>query len=206
MPRKARIVIPDFAHHVIQRGNRRQRVFFKDSDRELYLEHLKTFSEKYPTSVLSYCLMTNHVHLVVVPKKKENLHLLFKSLHSRYAHTINKRQGWSGHLWQARFFSSPLDTQYLRSAVRYTETNPVKANIVHKAKDYKWSSIHERLGESENNILDLQDRWNKRLPKTSEWIDFLEQQENEEITKTIRDNSRKNAPCGSEAFLNWLKE
>jgi putative transposase len=118
MPRLARTVFADVPHHVTQRGNRREDVLFTDEDRRTYLEWLKAYCDKHAVAVLAYCLMTNHVHLVAVPAGDDGLEQALKPLHMRYAQRINRRRGWSGHLWQGRFFSSPLDEAYLWAALR----------------------------------------------------------------------------------------
>jgi len=140
MPRVARTVFADLPHHITQRGNRRETVFFNDEDRICYLSWLKEYSDKHNIEILAYCLMTNHVHLVVVPFTEESLQRVLRPLHMRYAQRINREHGWDGHLWQGRFFSCPLDEIYMWAAVRYVERNPVRAGLVRRAEDYDWSS------------------------------------------------------------------
>jgi putative transposase len=130
MPRLARVVLPDIPYHITQRGNRREDVFFCDADREFYLTLLQEYCEKYQVEVWAYCLMTNHIHLILKPFKSDGLQKVLKPLHMRYAQYINKKQGWKGHLWQGRFFSSALDESYVYSAIRYIEQNPVRARMV----------------------------------------------------------------------------
>jgi putative transposase len=109
MPRIARVVCAGVPHHVTQRGNRRGPVFFTDDDRAEYLRLLHEYTVRHAVEVLAYCLMTNHVHLVVVPGTKQGLHRALKPLHMRHAQRINRAWDWQGHLWQGRFFSSALD-------------------------------------------------------------------------------------------------
>ena len=104
MPRVARIVFPGIPHHITQRGNRRADVFFDTEDRVKYLELLKEYCQVYDVAVLVYCRMRNHVHIITVPMRADGLQRVFKPLHMRYAQNINRRRGWSGHLWQGRFF------------------------------------------------------------------------------------------------------
>ena len=103
---------PKLPHHITQRGNRRDDVFFCDDDKQLYLEWLIEYCSKYKVALLAYCLMDNHVHLILVPETADGLQKALKLLHMRYAQYINKQQGWTGHLWQGRFFSSTLDEQH----------------------------------------------------------------------------------------------
>src|SRR3990172_7668648 len=133
MVRIARIVIPGLPHHVIQRGNRRQPVFFRTSDFEAYLRILKEQSAKFGISFWAYCLMANHVHLIAIPDSEESFAHGIAETHRRYTRMVNFRENWRGYLWQGRFSSYPLDETYLYAAVRYVERNPVRAGIVTKA-------------------------------------------------------------------------
>lgn len=126
MPRLARTVFAGVPHHITQRGNRREEVFFTEEDRKVYLGWLAEYCERHRVDVLAYCLMTNHVHLVVVPAAEAGLQGVLKPLHMRYAQRLNRSRGWKGHVWQGRFFSSPLDEAYLWAAMRYVERNPGK--------------------------------------------------------------------------------
>ncbi len=108
MPRLARVVFGGLPHHITQRGNRREDVFFSDEDRKKYLTWLNEYCKKHNVHLLAYCLMSNHIHLVVVPNEAGNLQRVLKPLHMRYAQGINRERGWKGHLWRGRFFSSPL--------------------------------------------------------------------------------------------------
>jgi len=153
MARIARIVIPQIPHHIVQRGNRCQKVFFNDNDKQMYLELLKEESEKNNFKIWSYCLMDNHVHLIVVPEDKEGLSKGMGETHKKYARAINFRNGWKGHLWQDRFSSFLLDEKYLYSAVKYVERNPVKAGMVESAEEYKWSSAKFRVSNIKNDML-----------------------------------------------------
>src|ERR1051325_348468 len=124
MPRLPRLVVPHVPHHVTQRGNRREQVFFSHDDRKAYLAWLRQYAAKWRVDLLAYCLMPNHVHLVAVPSTADGLHRMMKPVDMRYAQRINRMQDWTGHLWQGRFFSSPLDEPHTWAAVRYVERNP----------------------------------------------------------------------------------
>ncbi len=153
MPRLARNVFSEIPHHITQRGNRREDIFFSKEDRLIYLEWLGDNSQKHGVEVLAYCLMANHFHLILKPDSQEGLQKVLKPLHMRYAQHINKLKGWKGHLWQGRFFSSALDDVYIWSAIRYVERNPVRAKMVTKAEDYPWSSAAFHCGLEENRLL-----------------------------------------------------
>ncbi len=146
MARLARVVLPRYPHHITQRGNRRQDVFFTDSDYEYYLELLVEWCAYESIEIWAYCLMTNHVHLIVKPKKKSNLGKTIGEVHRRYTRAINLRENWKGYLWQGRFSSYPMDKPWLLKAAAYVELNPVKAGMVKKAWDYRWSSVHAHYG------------------------------------------------------------
>ena len=151
MPRLPRTVFAGLPHHVTQRGNRRESIFFVDDDRLAYLSWLKEYADKHQVEVLAYCLMSNHIHLIAVPTADDGLQRVLKPLHMRYAQRVNRQQGWSGHLWQGRFFSSPLDDAYLWTAMRYVECNPVRAGRVQRAEDYRWSSAAAHcIGQSDS--------------------------------------------------------
>ena len=106
MPRVARHVFPNIPHHITQRGNRCDDVFFCDDDQQLYLEWLNHNCSKYQVTLWSYCLMNNHVHLVIVPETADGLQQVLKPLHMRYAQYINKQHGWMGYVWQGCFYVS----------------------------------------------------------------------------------------------------
>ena len=145
MARIARVVAPGLPHHIIQRGNRRQKVFFKEGDYSQYLELLEDYSSKFNLDILAYCLMPNHIHLIATPHTGTGLAQAIGETHRNYTRFINFREKWRGYLWQGRFSSYVLDERYLLSATRYILLNPVKANLVKKPWDYKWSSARHHL-------------------------------------------------------------
>ncbi len=132
MARIARAVAPGIPHHVTQRGNRRQQTFFSDEDYQLYLELMSEWCMKYAVETWAYCLMPNHIHLIVVPETKEGLNLAIGEAHRRYTRHINFRERWRGHLWQGRFSSFIMDERYLSACTRYVELNPVRSGLAKK--------------------------------------------------------------------------
>jgi len=205
MPRLARNVFPKLPHHITQRGNRREDIFFTETDRNIYLKWLNEYTQKYNVDVLAYCLMTNHVHLILKPDSEDGLQKVLKPLHMRYAQYINKAKGWNGHLWQGRFFSSALDEVYLWSAIRYIEQNPVRAGMVENAEDYMWSSAAAHSGIRKNSLLsDLTAL--KRAVSMEEWSKWLLLPEKEDEINIIRRNIEKGLPCGSENFIAHLEK
>ena len=145
MARLARIVIPGVAHHVTQRGNRRLPVFFGDDDRGLYLRLVSESCAAAGVRCLAWCLMDNHVHLILVPETGDGLRAALGEAHRRYTRAVNFREGWRGYLFQGRFASYPMDDGHLMAAVRYVELNPVAARMVGKARDWRWSSARSHL-------------------------------------------------------------
>jgi putative transposase len=205
MPRLSRTVFPGIPHHITQRGNRREDIFFSDQDRETYLLWLGEYSQRFDVEILAYCLMTNHVHLVAVPKAEDGLQRMLKPLHMRYAQLVNRAQGWKGHLWQGRFFSSPLDDAYLWAAMRYVERNPVRAGMERRAENYRWSSAAAHCGMRPDALLDTHSNWSKHLAQVEDWSAWLgEGDESDELTM-LRRNADKGLPCGSETFVRSLE-
>ena len=145
MARLARIVLPGVAHHVTQRGNRRLPIFFSDEDRAAYLALLAEAATASSTRCLAWCLMDNHVHLILVPETPDGLRGMLGEAHRRYTRRINFREGWRGYLFQGRFASFPMDDAHLMAAVRYVENNPVAAKLMARAQDWPWSSARSHI-------------------------------------------------------------
>jgi putative transposase len=189
MPRIARTVAVDVAHHVTQRGNNRQTVFFDDEDRRFYLSLLENYISKYYIDMLGFSLMTNHVHLVLIPPEANALANALGKVHSRYSQHINLKQGRSGHLWQNRFFSCPLEPPHLWCALCYVERNPVRAQMVKQAWDYPWSSARAHVtGRDESGLLEM-DLWRAAFTP-AEWRKILETPEEPTILTGIRNATR----------------
>ena len=206
MPRLARTVCARVPHHITQRGNRREKVFFTDADRAAYLGWLKEYAEKHTLEILAYCLMPNHIHLIVVPATEEGLHQALKPLHMRYAQRINRARGWKGHLWQGRFFSAALDEAYLWAAIRYVERNPVRARMVRKAENYPWSSAGAHCGLRQDAVLTKKPSWRTQLAGIGDWSAWLAQGDEPEKLELLRRNAEKGLPCGSDKFIRKLEK
>jgi putative transposase len=155
MPRIARFVLPNVPHHVTQRGNRREPVFFEDGDQVRYLSFLRSGAEKSGSVIWAYCLMPNHVHLIVVPSHKDGLRDMFAESHRQYTNFINWRHGWTGHLWQGRFGSVAMDEDHLGQAVRYVAQNPVRAGLVRTPEDWPFSSVRAHLTGKGDGFVDV---------------------------------------------------
>jgi putative transposase len=170
MPRVSRIVIPGVAHHVTQRGNRQQALFTSDDDFRVYIQILGEALKRSGTRCLAWCLMTNHVHLMLVPDELDGLRAPMASTHTKYAQRVNFRQGSSGHLFQGRFASYPMDDRHMMFAVRYIECNPVKAGIVATAEEWRWSSAPAHIDCQDDGLTD----WYELRHHVSNWRAMLE--------------------------------
>ena len=152
-------------HHVTQRGNRRQQTFFGEEDYQHYLELISRFCRAEQVAIRAYCLMPNHVHLIVVPQSAESLRRAIGEAHRRYTRWINFREGWRGHLWQGRFASFVMDEDHLLTAARYVELNPVRAGLVQAPSRYRWSSAAAHLRRRDDVLVQvaplLQSPWRR---------------------------------------------
>ena len=134
MPRTARVVAVDVPHHVTQRGNNRRQVFFSNAQRRHYLALLGEHAERRQLRILGWCLMPNHVHVIAVPELETSLAQGFGRTHNDYARYLNKLRGRSGHLWQNRFYSAPMDRGHVLRALRYVDLNPVRARLAERLR------------------------------------------------------------------------
>lgn len=154
MPRMARVIVPNTPHHIVQRGHCRKPVFFNEGEFRYYLSNLRQWKQALGLKLYSYCLMSNHIHLIVEPADDPSaVSELMKRLAAKQTRLVNRRHGRSGSLWEGRFKSSPIDRDcYLLQCCRYVELNPVKARIVEDPLGYTWSSYAAKIGK-------LRDRW-----------------------------------------------
>ena len=155
MTRIARIVVPGSPHHVTQRGNRRERIFFDDGDCELYRDWLAQSCRKFDVSVWAYCLMPNHVHLILTPADASGLALALSRAHRLYAGFVNARARQTGRLFQGRYGSVALDEDHLMAAARYVALNPVRARLVARAQDWPWSSVRAHLAGRDDGLVSV---------------------------------------------------
>jgi putative transposase len=200
MPRQARAVFANIPHHITQRGNRKADVFFCDADKDYYLELLGTYAAKHKVDILAYCLMTNHIHLVLRPTTKDGLQKVLKPLHMRYSQYINKQNNTTGILWQGRFFSAPLDEVYTYYAFAYVENNPVVAGMVDNAIDYKYSSGRHHAGLLVDNLITNYDIGVSQ----SDYQEYLQSLLKHKSVKLLQTQTHKGLPCGSDDFIQKL--
>jgi putative transposase len=201
MPRLSRPVIAGVPHHVTQRGNRQGQVFFSDEDCEFYLELLAHHCRRREVEVIAYCLMPNHVHLVLVPPSEDGLHRVLRPVHTRVAQRVNRAQRWNGHLWQGRFFSAPLDEDYFYAAMRYVERNPLRAGMVARAEDYRWSSAAAHCGWRGDRVLTRNPAWTHPIEAVGDWSRWLATDGGDAEDDDLRESTRQNRPCGSGSFV-----
>jgi len=204
MPRLARAVAVGFAHHITQRGNNCQDVFFVDDDRRVYLELLKEQADKYSLELIGYCLMSNHIHIVAIPHEQDSLARAVGRTHFRYTQYINRFHRRSGHLWQGRFYSCALDERHFWLAMKYIELNPVRARLCRKPWRYAWSSCAEHVGAgARSQVLDVV-RWNDMICAEA-WRKALAAGLSDSELSRLRSRTHTGRPLGSDSFLSKLE-
>lgn len=204
MPRLARMVAVDYPHHVTQRGNNREPVFFDDQDRQTYLDLLKHYTQKFKVSIWAYCLMPNHIHLLAVPHEPNALSLGVGRTNLVYTRYVNRKYLRSGRVWQNRFFSCVVDSdEYLWAVARYIEVNPVKAGLVRSAAEYVWSSACFHL-EGKSDALMTTSSWltDQNRPEYCRFIVNTD----DDISKKIIQATRSGRPLCSPAMLCKLEK
>ena len=156
MPRKARVILQDTAHHIVQRGHNRNAVFIESTDYHYYLNTLQEWKQKLGIKIYSYCLMTNHVHLILDPCQNEHsIGKMMKRLAGRQTRYVNALERRTGSLWEGRYKSSPIEMDtYLLACCRYVEMNPVRAGMVNRPEEYDWSSYRQKTG-TETTWIDI---------------------------------------------------
>ena len=205
MPRIARAVAAGFAHHITHRGNNRQDIFFVDDDRRSYLASLKEHCDEYGLEVLAYCLMTNHIHLVAIPRKEDSLAKGIGYAHLRYAKYINRMHKRSGHLWEGRFYSCALDERGMWLASKYVELNPVRAKICRLPWRYEWSSSAAHVDEAARGELLNLTSWYKMV-SAKEWRRELAGGIDEAQMARIRLSTHTGRPFGTDTFVSKLEK
>jgi len=202
MARLARVVAPGVAHHVTQRGNRRQRTFFGEGDYRVYLDLASEWFGAWGLKVWAWCLMPNHVHLIVVPPEGEALARGIGEVHRRYTRHVNFRKGWRGYLWQGRFGSCPMDAAHTLAAARYIERNPVRAGLVKRAWQWPWSSAAGHVSGRGDALVKP---GGPLVAQVNDWRRFLAAEEDAEEVERLRRHLRTGRPLGNPAFIARLE-
>jgi putative transposase len=202
MSRIARIVAPDCPHHVTQRGNRREPIFFEDGDQEIYRDLLAEQVERAHAEVWAYCLMPNHVHLIVVPREEAAFARAIGEAHRRYTNFVNARGRWTGHLFQSRFASVPMDDPHFVTAVRYVSLNPVRACLVAKPEDWPWSSVRAHLAARDDGLVAVK----PVLDRVGDFARLLAPDATDEQRfARVRDSERTGRPLATAEYVTGLE-
>lgn len=199
MARTARFVVPDCPHHVTQRGNRRQRIFFQPADYRVYRHMLGEHLRRWKVRCWAYCLMPNHVHLVVTPSCEDGLSRAIGQAHRRYASYINARLEAVGHLFQGRFGSVAMDEAHFIAAARYVSLNPVRAGLAADAEQWPWSSVRAHLAGRDDGLVTTAPLL-ERVGDFDAWL--IDQPPGwSEAADALRAAERTGRPVGDRAFL-----
>jgi REP-associated tyrosine transposase len=202
MARLPRLVVPGYPHHVTQRGNRRQTTFFSGDDYRRYITYISAAKVDAGADIWAWCLMPNHVHLIVVPERRDSLSALFAEAHRNYTRFINFRHDWHGHLWQGRFYSCVMDEEHLLAAVRYVELNPVTAGLCQQPEEWPWSSSRAHLAGRDDVLVSVA----PMLERTSNWRRYLQAETSESTIDSLHKHSRTGRPLGGDHFIEKLEQ
>lgn len=203
MARQARITLADTPHHVSQRGNRGEPVFFERADFETYKALMAEQCAANNVQIWAYCLLPNQIHLIALPAKPDDLARAIGEAHRRYTRYINEKKEWRGHLFQDRFFSCALDESALTDAAHFIETLPVTSGIAPKATQYLWSSAKSHLQDREDNLLMP---YKPLLGLVPDWENFLSMAMPRKVMDDIAVHLQTGRPRGSHQFLNDIEE
>ncbi len=199
MARSVRVDVGDEVYHILNRANARLPIFFDENDYKLFENILQDGKEKYGMRIIAYCLMPNHFHLVLYPKKEGDLGKFMQWVtltHTQRWHIKNKTIG-SGHLYQGRYKSFLIEKdKHLLTAIRYIERNPLRADLVQRAEDWNYSSLSKRLS-NRNNFLD---RWPIEEPQ--DYLSFVNMPIYKHEQEALRLSIQKGKPYGSNTWSN----
>ena len=193
MPRIPRGLSRGFYYHVINRGNDKKAVFRKAYDYSAFLDLVVTAKERYPVKLIAYCLMPNHFHFVMSPDEGNSLSSWMQWLMTSHVRRYHRHYESSGHVWQGRFKSFPIQgDNHLLVVMRYVEGNPVRAGLTLSAKDWEWSSHRERTGDAPRILTD-------EIPIVlpERWTAYVDQPWSEKDLEQVRESVNRQAPFGS---------
>ncbi len=202
MPRQIRCIIPKIAHHAMQRGNNRRQIFFNNKDKDHFCHNLKKYSNEYKTRIGAYCLMDNHLHLLLYPDKEEGLIKFMKSINQYYTQYINRKYKRSGKLWENRYKLHLVDPDYEWVVARYIELNPVRARMITNPTDYHYSSAKKHLKGEKDSIV------SKDIieGKERDYLEFIKEEIKERELKQIRDTLKQGKVLGSDKFISKVEK
>ena len=216
MARQPRVFIPGYPHHVVQRGHNRNAVFVEPADYEYYLANLVEFKAEYDVAVYAWCLMTNHVHLVLSPHTHGHaISALMRRVSARQARYVNCLETRSGTLWEGRFKCSVVDTdEYLLACMRYVDLNPVRAGICRHPGEYRWSSYAQKVGrvsadrddawlDPDPVTWDMGDNESARQRAYKQFVDTKIPDDEHELSRTA---VRRNQLTGKGRFVDEIEQ
>lgn len=203
MPRVARASAGGICYHVINRGNGRHTVFLKDDDYQAFLKALAHACIEVPLPVLGFCLMPNHFHLVVLPQEDGDLSRWMHWLQNTHVRRYHQHYQSSGHIWQGRFHSFPIETdEHLLTVLRYVERNPVRANLVARAEQWRWSSARY-WQEAESRPAYLAEG---PVPRPKNWLKWVNQAVTVGEMEAVRKCITRGAPYGEESWVRQIAQ
>ena len=197
MARLPRLVLPGYPYHVTQRGNRRQQTFFEEADYALYRDLLGEAAHRAAAEIWCYCLMPNHVHIIVVPSDEDGLWRTFADAHRRYTGFINARNRWTGHLWQGRFGAVVMDEVHLAHAMRYVSLNPVRARLTERPEQWPWSSVRAHLAGEDDVLV----RVAPALERYGDFAGFLGDAADSGAWRALRRSETSGRPLGDPHWI-----
>ena len=178
--------------------------FFRDDDYVAYLELMGEWCRDCGVQILAYCLLPDHVHLLAVPKSADALRAAIGEAHRRYTRQINARKRWTGCLWHGRFASFAMDKSYLLAAARFVELNPLRADLVAKPRDYRWSSALAHLRGKDDCLVQVSPLL--ELAGEGNWRRLLATPLEDEQIDEFRSHGRTGRVLGSNALLTRLEK
>lgn len=212
MPRRTRLFLPNMPLHVVQRGHDRQPVFVQPRDYRYYLNNLVEMKAELAIQVYGYCLMSNHVHLIIAPGEDvSSVSRFMRALAGRQTRYVNKLENRTGTLWNGRFNASLIDSdQYLLCCCRYVDLNPVRAALVAAPENYEWSSYRYRAALKQTSWLDdhptLSVLARGKNLRGSAYREFVSNGISDNELKLIRTALRRNQLTGNEKFQAVIEE
>jgi putative transposase len=196
MPRGARDALGGYCYHVLNRGNGRRTVFHKEGDFAAFAKLLREAGERTDVRLLAYCLMPNHFHLLLWPQRDGDLSAYMMWLTTAHVRRYHQHYHSSGHVWQGRFRSFPIQEDgHLLTVHRYIERNPVRAGLVERAQDWLWSSAAAaaRAGFPELTA--------GPVAHALDWLRYVNEPQTEAEVEALRECTRRRRPYGDEAWM-----
>jgi putative transposase len=209
MPRQSRFVVAGVAAHITQRGHNGADCFARDSDYLIYLLHLRELGEKHGCAVHAYCLMTNHVHLLLTPSTEKGCANLMRDLGQRYVQYFNRRYGRIGTLWQGRYWANVVESsRYVLGCYQYIERNPVDAHMVRAPQDYRWSSAAANTGQRADGLITAHAEYmalgHDDAARHASYSPMLQEPVEPELVRQIRESRDTGYPLANDAFKTAL--